>query len=96
MVHGITNDASVHYSQFDVQGKNNFIEVWELRLKDAIDYHKRDDLRRSAEGILAFVKERPSCVLRLYVYMEGQERQPIPKHCGFLFDTQTKEYFQIL
>ena len=89
-VQRIVNDPSAHMSQFDERQKANFIDVWETRLTMAISYHKRGDLQQLAESVLQFVKSRPVAAFRLYSYRQGGEG------IGFLFDTETGDFFQII
>ena len=83
-------DREIPFQQFDEESKTAFINVWEVRLREAVECHKREDLRALAQGVLDFVKTRVATDLRLYAYMEGTEG------VSFVFDTGTEEYFQII
>ena len=86
----IVKDPKSHWSSFDDQQKRNFIGIWETRLRMAIEYHKSDELRILAEGVLAFVKNREPSRLRLYTQTNGND------NIGFMFDTGTEDHFQII
>jgi hypothetical protein len=86
----VVSDPSIHFSSFDEASKRSFLEVWENRRIDAIEYNKREDLLTLAEKVLDFVSHREPLNLRLYGFRKGDIS------IGFLFDVKTTDYLQII
>jgi len=80
------NDPLSHFRTFDETSFNSFKSVWQTRLIEARDIHKRDDLIQKAEAILNFISDSTS-ELRLYIISD--------KRVSFLYQTSSKRYLMI-
>ena len=80
------NDPLSQFRTFDEISFNSFKSVWQTRLIEARDIHKRDDLIQKAEAILNFISDSPS-ELRLYIISD--------KRVSFLYRTSSKRYLMI-
>ncbi len=75
------------FVQFTDETKCAFLNVWEMRLMMAAEFHKRDDLRSFAQDVLSFVKDRIPSNLRFYVLNVNGES------ASFLFDARSEVDF---
>lgn len=81
---------TTHCSRFDPEQLSKFIEIWKTRLEYAVTYHKRDDLVRLAEVVIAFAENSRHNDLRLFSCASERTGR-----VGFLYDTQTRDFLQI-
>jgi len=82
--------AQKEYSKFSPEDLNNFIQIWKLRLNDALLSHKREDLAQLARSVITFAETATPGNLGLYV-CNSEEFGSV----GFLYDDETHKFLQI-
>lgn len=84
------SDESTHCSDFNSERFTEFLDIWMQRADEALNYHKRSDLVRQAEQVIAFAQASGHEFLRLYACASEKTGR-----VGFLYNIHTREFLQV-